>query len=125
MPSHLSGAAQRDERVGKLLNIAGIGLFGAVYGRVRWFVRLATAGTGLSVRQIGVHAAKRSRVGVWLAAIFALDAGLSTNFLFLFFSFPFFSFFLSFFLSFKFLFVLFVCFQKLFILCYIDGFFMK
>ena len=78
VPTNQAELHQRDELLGKLLNAGAVGLFGAVYGRLRWFARIAMARTGLPLRSIALHAAKRSRVGVWVGGIMALDAALNS-----------------------------------------------
>ena len=78
VPRDVAKREQRDELLGKGLEALGVGLFGFVYGRARWFLRLATAGTGVPVKRLALEAGKRSRVGVWLMGVLTVDALLNS-----------------------------------------------
>lgn len=70
-PSHA------DEQFQKVLQALGVGAFGFVYGRARWFVHAAAAGTGVPLRRVAIEVAKRTRVGIWLGAIMLIDNGFT------------------------------------------------
>jgi hypothetical protein len=63
----------RTEQMQKLAQALGVGAFGFVYGRARWFAHAAAAGTGVPLRRVAFEVAKRTRVGIWLGAIMLVD----------------------------------------------------
>lgn len=66
-----------EEQLGKVVDALSVGVLGFVYGRVRWFVHVLFAGTGIPVRRVALEVAKRTRVGIWLGAIMLIDTGFT------------------------------------------------